>query len=136
MSGINQVRISTAYLSTPSYQFPESKSAGIVEPSSMERIREEKPKNNTKIDNSAEKAARSFQRSQLPTVNVKIKGKIDDRNKGQKNREHDSVHNGKLSSVFKGKTFCFSSSFPADRVSFVNSILLVYSSFSNFNFAG
>lgn len=135
MSGINQVRISTAHLSTPSYQFPESKSAGIVMPSSLERIREEKPKNK-KIDNSAKKAARSFQRSQLPTVNVKIKGEIDDRNKGQKNREHDSVHNGKLSGVFKGKTFCFSSSFPADRVSFINSILLVYSSFSNFNFAG
>lgn len=121
MSSINQVRISTAHLSIPSYQLPESKSAGIGMPSSLEKSSEEKPKINMKGDSSAEIAARSFQQSQLPVGNVKSKGQIDDKNKARKNSQHDSVHNGKLSSVFKGKIFCFSNSFPEDRVSFLNS---------------
>ncbi|KAF3447039.1 hypothetical protein FNV43_RR12219 [Rhamnella rubrinervis] len=115
MSSINQGRISTAHLSMPSYQLPESKSSGTGMPSSLEKSREEKPKTNMKGDSSAEKGARSSQRSQLPVVNVRSKGQMDDKNKAQRNSQHDSVQNGKLSSVFKGKVFCFSNSFPEDR---------------------
>lgn len=121
MSSINQVRISTAHCSMQSYQLPESKSAGIGMPSSLEKSREEKPKINMKGGSSAEIAARSSQWSQLPVVNVRCTGQIDDKNKARRNSQHDSVHNGKLSSVFKGKIFCFSNSFPEDRVSFLNS---------------
>lgn len=46
-------------------------------------------------------------------------------NKSQEKMRHDfMVPNGKSSRVFKGKIFCFSSSFPEDRVCCEDSFLL------------
>lgn len=121
MTGISQVRISAAHLSMPCNQLPGSTSVGIGMPSSSDKSREEIPKINMKGDSLVETATRLSQRSQLPVGNIKSKGQIDDKNKASQNMQHDSVQNGKLSSVFKGKIFCFSNSFPEDRVSFLGS---------------
>lgn len=49
------------------------------------------------------------------------------RNKSQEKMQHDfTVPNGKSSCVFKGKIFCFSSSFPDDRVCCKNSFLFLH----------
>ncbi|XP_015885769.3 uncharacterized protein LOC107421117 isoform X3 [Ziziphus jujuba] len=115
MTSINQVRISAAHLSVPSNRLPGNTSVGTGMPSSSDKIREEKPQVNMKGDSLMETVTRSSQQSQLSVGNIKSKGQIDARNKARPNIHHDSVQNGKLSSVFKGKIFCFSNSFPEDR---------------------
>ena len=77
------------------------------------------------------KATSKFsEQSQLPVINGKGNGQLMYKKKGSNKTQHDSsvkngkptqhdssVKNGKPSSVFKRRVFCFSKSFPENRVS-------------------
>lgn len=114
MTSVSQGRVSAVHPSMPS----GSMRAGIGMPSSLDRNKEEQPEINMSGVNSMATAAKSFQQTHLPVVNNKSKGQVSDKNKAPKNVQHDSsTQTGKLSNVFAGKIFGFSSSFPEDRVS-------------------
>ncbi|XVE60277.1 hypothetical protein DITRI_Ditri05aG0115900 [Diplodiscus trichospermus] len=80
-------------------------------PSSLGKSLDDKPKINMNVDNSLEATLGSSKQGQLPIVNSS--------NNGQRKQPCDSIvqnlKNGVSSTVFKGKTFCFSISFPEDR---------------------
>lgn len=108
---MNQSKISSVDPSSYANQLPVSANYGNIMPSSMEKNRDKNPEISMNGDISQEVTVRQSQ--QNPVVN--------DRKKGGKKMQHDSgdqnVQNGKSLTVFKGKTFCFSKSFPEDRVS-------------------
>ncbi|XWS23683.1 hypothetical protein CRYUN_Cryun28dG0036000 [Craigia yunnanensis] len=85
--------------------------SGTGMPSSLGKSLDDKPKINMNGDNSLEAIVGSSKQSLLPTVNST-------NNRWQK-QQCDSIgqnlKNGMSSTVFKGKTFCFSISFAEDR---------------------
>ncbi|XP_022768097.1 DNA topoisomerase 2-binding protein 1 isoform X4 [Durio zibethinus] len=80
-------------------------------PPSLGKSLDDKPKINMKGSNSLEATVGSSKRGLLPIVNST--------NNGAQKQQCDSIvqnlKNGMPSTVFKGKTFCFSISFPEDR---------------------
>ncbi|PON91554.1 BRCT domain containing protein [Trema orientale] len=115
-TSVNQGRVSNVHPSTLSNQLTGSIRAGIGMPSSLDRNKEEKPEFNMNGVNPMATAAKSFQQNHLPVVNDKSKSQVSDKNKAPKNGQHDSsTQSGKVSNVFAGKIFGFSSSFPEDR---------------------
>ncbi|XP_035541604.1 DNA topoisomerase 2-binding protein 1-A [Juglans regia] len=110
MAGINQSKDSISHLSMPSDELLGSVNSEIGLPS-LERNREER----SEICRDSSLKAMTRQ-SQVPVVNDKSNSRLSDKNKGRLNMQHDSsAKNGKPSSVFKGRVFCFSNSFPEDR---------------------
>ncbi|PQM37677.1 hypothetical protein Pyn_12723 [Prunus yedoensis var. nudiflora] len=90
MTSTIQGTISTTHLSIPSDQLHGNTSAATGM-GSLEKKREKKPE-------------------------INMKGSVKQYNCGRLMMEYDSsVQNGKESSVFKGRLFCFSNSFPEDR---------------------
>ncbi|XWS25087.1 hypothetical protein CRYUN_Cryun27aG0041000 [Craigia yunnanensis] len=85
--------------------------SGIGMLSSLGKSLDDKPKINTNGDNSLEATVGSSKKGLLPIVNST--------NNGWRKQQCDSIvqnlKNGMSSTVFKGKTFCFSISFPEDR---------------------
>lgn len=112
MSNLNQGQESSVLHSTPPDHMLQSVNPGIEMPLSLEEIGAERPKINLKSQSSLDVLAGSSRQSQLPAVK--------NRNKSwQKMQEDSTVQNlqdRKSSTVFKGKIFCFSNSFPEDRV--------------------
>lgn len=117
MASLNQSKNSNAHLSMLSDQLPGSRYSGIGSPS-VEKNREERSEINMNVDGSLKAMTRLSEQSQLPVVNDKNNSQLKDKDKGRQNTQHNSsVNYGKPSSVFKGKVFRFSKSFPEDRVS-------------------
>ncbi|XWS21680.1 hypothetical protein CRYUN_Cryun30bG0075000 [Craigia yunnanensis] len=85
--------------------------SGTGMPSSLGKSLDDKPKINMNGDNSLEATVGSSKQGLLPIVNST--------NNGWWKQQCDSIvqnlKNGMSSTVFKGKTFCFSISFPEDR---------------------
>lgn len=112
LASINQSKNSISHLTMPSNELLGSMNSEMGLPS-LERNREER----SEISRDSSLKAMTGQ-SQVPVVYDKSNSQLSDKNKGQQNVKHDSsAKNGKLSSVFKGRVFCFSNSFPEDRVS-------------------
>ena len=85
---------------------------------SLEKNKEERSEIDMNKDSSLKATSKFSEQSQLPVINGKGNGQLMDKKKGLKKTQHDSsVKNGKSSSVFKRRVFCFSKSFPEDRVS-------------------
>lgn len=111
MNNLNQGKKPCVLQSTPVDQMLQSVNPGIGMPL-LEETRAERPKINLKSESSLDVMEGSSRQSQLPTVKNRTKS-------GQKMKEDPSVQNlqnRKSSMVFRGKTFCFSDSFPEDRV--------------------
>uniref|UniRef100_A0A7N2MR74 Uncharacterized protein n=1 Tax=Quercus lobata TaxID=97700 RepID=A0A7N2MR74_QUELO len=67
-------------------------------------------------DSSLKATSKFSEQSQLPVINGKGNGQLMYKKKGSKKTQHDSsVKNGKPSSVFKRRVFCFSKSFSENR---------------------
>lgn len=112
MAGINPSKNSISHLSMPSDELLGSMNSEIGLPS-LERNREER----SEISRDSSLKAMTRQ-NQVPVVNDKSNSRLSDKSKGRLNMQHDSsAKNGKPSSLFKGRVFCFSNSFPEDRVS-------------------
>ncbi|XP_044480329.1 DNA topoisomerase 2-binding protein 1-A-like isoform X1 [Mangifera indica] len=110
MKNLNQGKKPCVFQSTPADQMLQSVNPGIGIPL-LEETRAERPKINLKSESSLDVMEGSSRQSQLPTVKNRTKS-------GQKMKEDPSVQNlqnRKSSMVFRGKTFCFSDSFPEDR---------------------
>ena len=117
VASLNQSKNSTAHPSMSSDRVLGNRNFGIGLPS-LEKNKEERSEINTNGDSSLKATAKFFEQSQLPVINGKGNGQLTDKKKGRQKTQHDSsVKNGKPSSVFKGRVFCFSKSFPEDRVS-------------------
>ena len=117
MASLNQSKNSNVHPSISSNQLLGSRYSGIGLPSA-EKNREEMSEINMNVDSSLKAMTRLSEQSQLPVVNDKNNSQLKDKDKGQQNMQHNSsVKDGKPSSVFKGKVFRFSKSFPEDRVS-------------------
>ncbi|XP_065847986.1 uncharacterized protein [Euphorbia lathyris] len=101
--GTNQGKISSIKSSSQSDKFLASESFGDVMVSSLEKNVEVKQKINT---NGSANVRQSQQN--LFSVNDQRKG-------GKKMQHNSSSQNQKELNVFKGKSFCFSNSFPKDR---------------------
>ncbi|XP_024162832.1 DNA topoisomerase 2-binding protein 1 isoform X1 [Rosa chinensis] len=115
MSGMIQGKISTIPQRVPSDQLCGNRSmaTGI---DSLEKNREEVSEINRNDDMSVKEAVGSFDKNKLPVIKDKSKIQLHDNTRGQQKIQHESgVQNGKPSSVFKGKFFRFSNSFPEDR---------------------
>lgn len=110
---LNQGKEFSVQHSLPSNQMLWSTNSGIGMPLSLEENREEREEIHMKGDSSLEATAVPSQQSLLPALS--------DKNKTQPRRKKDfrveSLQNMKLSTVFSGKIFRFSNSFPEDRVS-------------------
>lgn len=85
---------------------------GTGMPSSLGKSLDDKPKINMNGDNSLEATVGSSKQGVLPILNSVTNG----RQKQQRDSIVQNLKNGISSTVFKGKTFCFSMSFPEDRV--------------------
>lgn len=117
MASLNQSKNSNVHLSMSSDHLLGSRYSGIGLPS-VEKNREERSEMNMNVGGSLKSMTRLSEQSQLPVVNDKNNSQLKDKDKGRQNMQHDSsVKDGKPSSVFKGKVFRFSKSFPEDRVS-------------------
>ncbi|KAM1022887.1 hypothetical protein ACFX13_044495 [Malus domestica] len=104
-----------AHLSMPADQLQRNTSAATGM-GMLEKNREEKPEINMKGDGSMEAAVGLSKRSKLTVLNGKSKVQLNDKTNGLQKVQHDfNVQNGKPSSVFKGRIFCFSNSFPEDK---------------------
>ncbi|XP_020411354.1 DNA topoisomerase 2-binding protein 1 [Prunus persica] len=115
MTSTIQGTISTTHLSIPSDQLHGNTSAATGM-GSLEKKREKKPEINMKGDKSMEAAVGPSKWSKLPVINGKSKVQLNNTIDGRLMMQYDSsVQNGKESSVFKGRLFCFSNSFPEDR---------------------
>ncbi|XP_059454204.1 uncharacterized protein LOC132184545 isoform X2 [Corylus avellana] len=115
MASLNQSKNSNVHPSMSSDQLLGSRYSGIGFPS-VEKNREERSEINMNVDGSLKAMTRLSEQSQLPAVNDKSNSQLKDKDKGRQNTQHDSsVKDGKPSSVFKGKVFRFSKSFPEDR---------------------
>ncbi|KAK4572702.1 hypothetical protein RGQ29_030934 [Quercus rubra] len=115
VASLNQSKNSTAHPSMSSDRVLGNRNFGIGLPS-LEKNKEERSEINTNGDSSLKATAKFFEQSQLPVINGKGNGQLTDKKKGRQKTQHDSsVKNGKPSSVFKGRVFCFSKSFPEDR---------------------
>lgn len=109
-----------AHLSMPADQLQRNTSAATGM-GMLEKNREEKPEINMKGDGSMEAAVGLSKRSKLTVLNGKNKVQLNDKTNGLQKMKHDcNVQNGKPSSVFKGRIFCFSISFPEDKVISLN----------------
>uniref|UniRef100_A0A7N2MQD3 Uncharacterized protein n=1 Tax=Quercus lobata TaxID=97700 RepID=A0A7N2MQD3_QUELO len=76
-------------------------------------------------DSSLKATSKFSEQSQFPVINGKGNGQLMYKKKGSKKTQHDSsVKNGKPSSVFKRRVFCFSKSFPENRFGFSGTIIL------------
>ena len=85
---------------------------------SLEKNEEDRSEIDMNKDSSLKATSKFSEQSQLPVINGKGNGQLMDKKKGLKKTQHDSsVKNGKSSSVFKRRVFCFSKSFLEDRVS-------------------
>ncbi|KAF3974026.1 hypothetical protein CMV_002603 [Castanea mollissima] len=112
---LNQSKNYTAHPSISSDQVLGNRNSGIGLPS-LEKNKEERSEINMNRDSSLKATAKFSEQSLLPVINGKGNGQLTDKKKGRQKAQHDSsVKNGKPSSVFKGRVFCFSNSFPEDR---------------------
>ncbi|KDP32858.1 hypothetical protein JCGZ_12150 [Jatropha curcas] len=108
MIGVNQGKLSSVHSSICSDQLVGSANVGNGMPSSLENNREEKPGIKINAGKPLEATVRQSQQNLFSVVN--------DKKKNEKKMQLDSSdQNLKPLSVFKGKTFCFSNSFPEDR---------------------
>jgi topoisomerase (DNA) II binding protein 1 len=111
-----QGKISTIHQRMPSDQLCGNTSVATGM-GSLEKNREDRSEINRKGDSSMKAAVRSSDRNKLPVIKDRSNVQLHDKSMGQQKIQHDSsVQNGKPSSVFKGRFFCFSNSFPEDRV--------------------
>ncbi|KAL5835768.1 hypothetical protein ACOSQ3_015319 [Xanthoceras sorbifolium] len=110
-NNLYQVKDSSIHQSMPSDQFLWGMKSGIIMSSALEASGAERPEINVKRGNSVEATSGASQ----PTLSPSLNG----RNKSQQKKQEDSsvqnLQNGNSSMVFRGKTFCFSNSFPEDR---------------------
>ena len=84
----------------------------------LKKNKEERLEINMNRDSSLKATSKFSEQSQLPVINGKGNGQLMYKKKGSKKTQHDSsVKNGKPSSVFKRRIFCFSKSFSENRVS-------------------
>uniref|UniRef100_A0A803R0B0 BRCT domain-containing protein n=1 Tax=Cannabis sativa TaxID=3483 RepID=A0A803R0B0_CANSA len=114
LAGLNQGRVSAAHLSMPSSNPLSGRISGeIGMPSPLEGNKEEKPEEiNISGFSFMATAAKSVQHSNVAAVNDNSENK----NEAPKRVQFDlSTQNGKVSNVFAGKVFEFSSSFPEGR---------------------
>ncbi|XP_075647352.1 uncharacterized protein LOC142618322 isoform X1 [Castanea sativa] len=115
VASLNQSKNYTAHPSISSDQVLGNRNSGIGLPS-LEKNKEERSEINMNGDSSLKATAKFSEQSLLPVINGKGNGQLTDKKKGRQKTQHDSsVKNGKPSSVFKGRVFCFSNSFPEDR---------------------
>ncbi|KAM3683038.1 hypothetical protein ACB094_12G115800 [Castanea mollissima] len=115
VASLNQSKNYTAHPSISSDQVLGNRNSGIGLPS-LEKKKEERSEINMNRDSSLKATAKFSEQSLLPVINGKGNGQLTDKKKGRQKAQHDSsVKNGKPSSVFKGRVFCFSNSFPEDR---------------------
>ncbi|KAL4596130.1 hypothetical protein ACB092_12G142000 [Castanea dentata] len=115
VASLNQSKNYTAHPSISSDQVLGNRNSGIGLPS-LEKNKEERSEINMNRDSSLKATAKFSEQSLLPVINGKGNGQLMDKKKGRQKTQHDSsVKNGKPSSVFKGRVFCFSNSFPEDR---------------------
>lgn len=137
MTSTIQGTISTTHLSIPCDQLHGNTSAATGM-GLLEKKREKKPEINMKGDKSMEAAVGPSKWSKLPVINGKSKVQLNNTIDSRLTMQYDSsVQNGKESSVFKGRLFCFSNSFPEDRVislnaDFTSTIIII----SNYVFFG
>ncbi|XP_062097830.1 uncharacterized protein LOC133803732 isoform X2 [Humulus lupulus] len=116
LTSLNQDKVSAVHSSMPSNPLSGSVRGGIGMPSPLDGNKEKKPEINTSDVNFMAAAAKSLQRRNVTAVNDKSKGQVSDKNKVPKRvRLDSSTQNGKISNVFAGKIFGFSSSFPEER---------------------
>ncbi|KAL6208329.1 hypothetical protein ACLB2K_019280 [Fragaria x ananassa] len=114
-SGMIQGKISTIHQRMPSDQLCGNRSVATGM-DLLEKNRKEVSEINRDDDRSVKAAVRSFDKNRLPVIKDKSKVQLHDKTRGQlKIHLESSVQNGKPSSVFKGKLFRFSDSFPEDR---------------------
>ncbi|KAG5245964.1 BRCT domain-containing family protein [Salix suchowensis] len=108
----NQAKSSSIHPSIHSDQLLGSANSGLRMPSLLKENRDVEPEMNINLSNSMEGTVRWSQPNVLPVAN--------DLKKGAKRMQNDccdqDVQRMKSINVFKGKTFCFSKSFPEDRV--------------------
>lgn len=115
LTGMIQGKISTIHQRMPSDQLCGNTSVATGM-GSLEKNREDKSEINRKGDSSMKAAVRSSDRNKLPVIKDRSNVQLHDKTMGQQKIQHDSsVQNGKPSSVFKGRFFRFSNSFPEDR---------------------
>ncbi|XP_031281662.1 DNA topoisomerase 2-binding protein 1-A isoform X3 [Pistacia vera] len=110
-NNLNQGQESSVLQSTPPVEMLQSVNPGIGMPLSLEETRAERPKINLKSQSSLDVLAVSSRQSQLPAVKNRNKS----RQKMQEDFTVQNLQNRKSSTVFRGKIFCFSNSFPEDR---------------------
>ncbi|KAJ0085046.1 hypothetical protein Patl1_08273 [Pistacia atlantica] len=110
-NNLNQGKESSVLQSTPPDEMLQSVNPGIGMPLSLEETRSERPKINLKSQSSLDVLAGSSGQSQLPAVKNRNKS----RQKMQEDSTVQNLQNRKSSTVFRGKIFCFSNSFPEDR---------------------
>ena len=116
-ASINQSKNSTVHPTMLSDQVLGNRNSGI-RLLSLEKNKEERSKINMNRDSSLKATSKFSEQSQLPVINDKGNGQLMEIKKGLKKTQHDSsVKNRKPSSMFKRRVFCFSKSFPEDRVS-------------------
>ena len=116
-ASINQSKNSTVHPTMLSDQVLGNRNSGI-RLLSLEKNKEERSKINMNRDSSLKATSKFSEQSQLPIINDKGNGQLMEKKKGLKKTQHDSsVKNRKPSSMFKRRVFCFSKSFPEDRVS-------------------
>ncbi|EEF42097.1 topbp1, putative [Ricinus communis] len=106
--GMNQGKVASAFSSIHSDQLLGSANFGNGKTSSLENSREEKPEIYMSRSISLEATVRQSQQNIFSIVN-------DEKKSGKKTQPNSSCQNQKPLTVFKGKIFCFSNSFPADR---------------------
>lgn len=108
---LNQGKESSVRHSLPSDQMLWSTNSGIGMPSSLEENREEREEIHMKGESSLEATAVPSQQNLLPALSDKNKTQL----RMKKDFRVESLQNMKLSTVFRGKIFRFSNSFPEDR---------------------
>lgn len=108
---LNQGKESSVRHSLPSDQMLWSTNSGIGMPSSLEENREEREEIHMKGESSLEATAVPSQQNLLPALSDKNKTQL----RMKKDFRVESLQNMKLSTVFRGKIFCFSNSFHEDR---------------------
>ncbi|XVF36981.1 hypothetical protein REPUB_Repub19eG0105700 [Reevesia pubescens] len=101
----------TGMISSNQSKFSVPTNPGTAMPSSLGKCLDAKPKINMNGGNSSEATVGSSKQGLLPTVTSTNNGG----QKQQCNSIVQNLKNGMSSTIFKGKTFCFSISFPEDR---------------------
>lgn len=111
---MDQNKVPIVHPTIPSNELEGSIQVRIGKPSMIEEKIEEKSEANV----SGDRTMKLSQKRQPPVSNGINKSQ-------EKMRPDFTVQNGKSSCVFKGKIFCFSSSFPEDRVHCEDSFFLL-----------